>query len=150
VERGNPISPPEYSGRLTERQIVGGVGVGFGKKRMPACNGLDTGSKFARLEREQTSHWCPITRNMIELPLMRKAIDSHHLVGWCASCLYGFVAISQYRKVGCRLKPYSGGWPNKGLPFGRLEPYDGKLSRTVLREERGGNTPDLPGALIIY
>ena len=26
-----------------------------------------------------------------------------------------------------------------------LEPYDGKLSRTVLRGERGGNTPDLPG-----
>ena len=26
-----------------------------------------------------------------------------------------------------------------------LEPYDGKLSRTVLRGERGGNAPDLPG-----
>ena len=25
-----------------------------------------------------------------------------------------------------------------------LEPYDGKLSRTVLRGERGGNAPDLP------
>jgi hypothetical protein len=42
----------------------------------------------------------------------------------------GFVAISQYRKVGCRCERYSGGWPNKGLPFGRLEPYDGKLSRS--------------------
>jgi hypothetical protein len=27
-----------------------------------------------------------------------------------------------------------------------LEPYEGKLSRTVLRGERGGNAPDLPGA----
>ena len=33
----------------------------------------------------------------------------------------------------------------QGLTFGRLEPYDGKLSRTVLRGERGGNAPDLPG-----
>jgi putative hydrolase of the HAD superfamily len=33
----------------------------------------------------------------------------------------------------------------QGLPFERLEPYDGKLSRTVLRGERGGNASDLPG-----
>ena len=31
---------------------------------------------------------------------------------------------------------------NKG--FELLEPYEGKLSRTVLREERGSNAPDLP------
>jgi hypothetical protein len=28
-----------------------------------------------------------------------------------------------------------------------LEPYDGKLSCTVLRGERGGNAPDLPGGV---
>ncbi|MFQ5825628.1 MAG: hypothetical protein ACE5JB_16440 [bacterium] len=28
-----------------------------------------------------------------------------------------------------------------------LEPYDGKLSRTVLRGDWGGNTPVLPGHL---
>jgi len=28
--------------------------------------------------------------------------------------------------------------------FEMLEPYDGKLSRTVLRGEWGGNAPDLP------
>ena len=33
----------------------------------------------------------------------------------------------------------------QGLPFERLEPYDGKLSRTVLRGERGRKAPDLPG-----
>ena len=27
-------------------------------------------------------------------------------------------------------------------PYDRLEPYDGKLSRTVLRREGGGNTAD--------
>ena len=29
-----------------------------------------------------------------------------------------------------------------------LEPYDWKLSRTVLRGERGSNAPDLPGITI--
>ena len=29
-----------------------------------------------------------------------------------------------------------------------LEPYDWKLSRTVLRGERGSNAPDLPGIAI--
>ncbi|KAA6309960.1 hypothetical protein EZS27_038649, partial [termite gut metagenome] len=29
--------------------------------------------------------------------------------------------------------------------FKLLEPYEGKLSRTVLRGERGSNAPDLPG-----
>ena len=33
----------------------------------------------------------------------------------------------------------------KGDYFGGLEPYDGKLSRTVLRGERGRKAPDLPG-----
>ena len=31
-----------------------------------------------------------------------------------------------------------------------LEPYDWKLSRTVLRGERGSNAPDLPGNYIRY
>ena len=30
-----------------------------------------------------------------------------------------------------------------------LEPYDWKLSCTVLRGERGSNAPDLPGIIII-
>ena len=33
----------------------GNAGRGGWRKRMPICNGLDTGSRFARLEREQTS-----------------------------------------------------------------------------------------------
>jgi len=31
------------------------------------------------------------------------------------------------------------------VAFEGLEPYDGKLSRTVLRGERGRKAPDLPG-----
>jgi hypothetical protein len=34
--------------------------------------------------------------------------------------------------------------------FEMLEPYDGKLSRTVLRGEWGGNAPDLPDFLEEY
>jgi len=33
----------------------------------------------------------------------------------------------------------------QGLTFGMLEPCEGKLSRTVLRGERGREAPDLPG-----
>ncbi|KAA6308530.1 hypothetical protein EZS27_039820, partial [termite gut metagenome] len=32
--------------------------------------------------------------------------------------------------------------------FKLLEPYEGKLSRTVLRGEGGSNAPDLPGKAI--
>lgn len=35
----------------------------------------------------------------------------------------------------------------EGDYFGGLEPYDGKLSRTVLRGERSRKAPDLPGVI---
>jgi len=38
-------------------------------------DGLDTGSNFARLEREQTSRGCPVTRTLKELHQERKAND---------------------------------------------------------------------------
>ena len=34
------------------------------------------------------------------------------------------------------------------MPFDRLEPYDGKLSRTVLRRESGSNPADLAGKAV--
>lgn len=50
VERGNLISPPErLQAGETVRQTVGGVSVRCGKKRMPTCNELDTGSSYVRL-----------------------------------------------------------------------------------------------------
>lgn len=36
------------------------------------------------------------------------------------------------------------------ISFEPLEPYDGKLSCTVLRGERGSNAPDLPDISTIY
>lgn len=34
------------------------------------------------------------------------------------------------------------------ISFEPLEPYDGKLSCTVLRGERGSNAPDLPDIML--
>jgi len=62
----------------TVRHTVGGVSVRCGKKRMSTCNRLDTGSKFARFEREQTSRGCPVTRNLKELHQEGKAKDGGH------------------------------------------------------------------------
>jgi hypothetical protein len=45
-------------------------------------------------------------------------------------------------EVNCRVVP-----PEQ--PFEMLEPYEGKLSRTVLRREWGGNAPDLSGASLM-
>lgn len=42
----------------TVRHTIGGADVRCRKKRMPPCNGVDTGSKFARPERELTSGGC--------------------------------------------------------------------------------------------
>ena len=36
------------------------------------------------------------------------------------------------------------------ISFEPLEPYDGKLSCTVLRGERGSNAPDLPDSIQTY
>ena len=54
AELGKPVFLP-LLGQLTERKTYGNAGRGGWRKRMPTCNGLDTGSRFARLEREQTS-----------------------------------------------------------------------------------------------
>lgn len=36
------------------------------------------------------------------------------------------------------------------ISFEPLEPYDGKLSCTVLRGERGSNAPDLPDRMALW
>jgi hypothetical protein len=55
----------------------------------------------------------------------------------------GGLAASVYRKGDRKFR--SPGHLYKRLAFEGLEPYDGKLSRTVLRGERGREAPDLPG-----
>lgn len=43
-----------------------GCGKGSWKKRKPVCNGLDTGSEFARRESELTSRRCLFARSLVE------------------------------------------------------------------------------------
>ncbi len=44
-----------------------------------------------------------------------------------------------------KFRKFSGWESLKVRPSQGVEPYDGKLSRTVLRRDWGGNTPVLPG-----
>ena len=53
---------PAGGGKLIASEAQGGAGVGSWRKRMPSCNGADTGSEFARRESEQTSGRCLFAR----------------------------------------------------------------------------------------
>jgi hypothetical protein len=81
------------------------------KKRMSSCNGMDTGSRFARPEREQTSGGCLFARKLREPHQGRKA--NEHGFGQCVHLPpKGIVAVGMYRKVGegC---PSSAGGPTR-------------------------------------
>jgi hypothetical protein len=53
-------------GKLIVSEALGAAGVGSWKKRMPSCNGADTGSEFAGRESEQTSGRCLSARALGE------------------------------------------------------------------------------------
>ena len=55
-----------YPAGETARHAVGGAGTRGRKKRRPVCNGPDTGSNFARPERELTSCGCSVVRESVE------------------------------------------------------------------------------------
>ena len=59
------------------------------------------------------------------------------------SVYLNIMTIYQYREVPCFI---GGGFYQKVALFEMLEPYDGKLSCTVLRGESGRKAGDLPGA----
>ena len=44
----------------------GGAGVGYWKKRMPCCNGADTGFNVTRRESGPTSDWWYVARKLVE------------------------------------------------------------------------------------
>ncbi len=71
MERGNPVFSPDFdqageTEAIVVRHADGNAGIRGGKKRMPPCNRVDTGSNFARLERELTSHGCSVARESAE------------------------------------------------------------------------------------
>src|ERR1700722_11389512 len=53
-------------GQQTARPAHGGAGTGTRKKRMPGCNGRDTGCNITRRESGQTSSWSLLTREFAE------------------------------------------------------------------------------------
>jgi len=61
AERGNPVSLPQGDS-MPQGIAYGGAGTGGWKKRMPCCNGMDTGLNVTRHEREPTSDWSYIAR----------------------------------------------------------------------------------------
>lgn len=143
AERGKPVSSPgAIRAGATVRHAVGDAELRGWKKRMPFCNGADTGFKVTRPERELTSIWCPAVKPPEELRQEGKQMTPSQ-ERWCTF---------RFRVRGCRLLSQSergmsvlAGDLASLVAFGRLEPYDGKLSRTVLRGERSRKAPDLPG-----
>ena len=69
AERGNPVSSPgAIRAGATVRHAVGDAELRGWKKRMPFCNGADTGFKVTRPERELRSIWCPAVKPPGEPP----------------------------------------------------------------------------------
>ncbi len=65
VERGNPVCLPD-KGQRAARRAHGCAGLGGRKKRMPGCNGSDTGFKVTRHESGPTSDWSFVVREYAE------------------------------------------------------------------------------------
>ena len=63
-------------GKRIVSDAQGGAGVGSWSKRMPPCNGTDTGSEFARRESEQTSGRCLTARKCLKTVLKRESRET--------------------------------------------------------------------------
>ena len=61
-----PYRSRHGSGQRAVRHAYGGAGLGCWKKRMPCCNGADTGLKVTRHESEPTSDGSFIARKCVE------------------------------------------------------------------------------------
>lgn len=60
-------------GQQAARPAHGGAGTGSGKKRMPGCNGRDTGCNITRRESGQTSSWSLLTREFAESSIWKES-----------------------------------------------------------------------------
>jgi hypothetical protein len=102
-----------------------------------------------------TSVWSEMTRTYAEpLPAGKANDDRRPSVDASQSCCpkehserRPHISIAK-RVLGTRRCPsrQPAGQPTEGLAIRGLEPYEGKLSSTVLRGVRAGNRPRLPGS----
>jgi hypothetical protein len=69
VERGNLIIFPKkkiFWVSISQDMSKDMVSLGYWKKRMPSCNGWDTGCNITWHENELTSNWSFFAREIIE------------------------------------------------------------------------------------
>jgi hypothetical protein len=112
-------------------------GKGISKKRMSICNGLNRGSNFASIQKDADLLKVFSCENGNKLTNVRHSktpigerltySNVNELLSEITKSVTEKITVARYRK---------------GLKM--LEPYEGKLSRTVLKGERRSNPPDLP------
>jgi len=76
-ERSKPVSLLCCGGRSVVKQTQWGAGMGGWKKRMPVCNRLDRGSKFAPDESLAKFHLVPVGKKTVVRPLTRNANEGN-------------------------------------------------------------------------
>ena len=116
---------------------------------MPSRNEADTGFDVTRHESEPTSDGCFVARQHEELPAGGNANgDNGSTVDRCALHPTREGSFAWVSRRGLDHYSLITG-PAEELAFEGLEPYEGKLSRTVLRGARASNSPGLPGGGLI-
>ena len=146
--RGNvETSYRSLRGQQTARSAHGGAGIRYRKKRMPRCNGADTGFDVTRRESGPTSDWWYVARKLVE-PLVWGDCKwtLHH---W--ACAPPALSQDMYNGCGCVSRRSLGEHSELlgqrlTLAFVLLEPSDRKLSRSVPRGLGAGNRAWLPSS----
>ena len=128
-------------GKRAVRRAHGGAGLRCRKKRMPSRNEADTGFDVTRHESEPTSDGCFVARQHEELPAGGNANgDNGSTVDRCALHPTREGSFAWVSRRGLDHYSLITG-PAEELAFEGLEPYEGKLSRTVLRGALGWQQP---------
>jgi hypothetical protein len=126
-------------GQQAARLAYGGAGLGCWKKRMPGCNGSDTGLNVTRHESEPTSDGSYLARKSEQLFSWGKADDDNGNVDRCILSVCKHVKRTQMsiakatrrNKLSYRVT----------MALVRLEPCAVKVACTVLRGLGAGNRP---------
>jgi len=112
--------------------------LGCRKKRRPPCNRADTGFNVTRHESEQTSDWCLFARAYGEhLKRGKQMGDGGGSTTRLCALSSGWPELVPTMLVSRRLSREGQPGSIKGSAFEVLEPYAGKLARTVLRGAGG-------------
>ncbi len=156
----NPIFPPSLAwvqipqwgqdrsgsfeptvGKPIASEAHGGAGVGSTRKRMPPCNGADTGSEFARRESEQTSKRCLSAKKSTGTIVNRESNRRRRLRS--TACAPAFDNVGARWPYASLAEYVHGPEMVSSVRVGEsrliegLEPCAGKLACPVLREVRG-------------